>query len=74
MTKRRISVDAGACVGARLCQMAAADLFRMNEAEGRSEPLRPEVEDSEELWDAAEGCPQEAIVVHDAESGEQLFP
>lgn len=73
MSKRRISVT-GACVGSRLCQMSAPELFRMNEAEGRSEPLEPEVEDSEELWDAAEGCPQEAIEVHDAETGEQLFP
>ena len=73
MAKRRISVTR-ACVGSRLCQMAAPELFRMDEAEGRSVPLQPEVEDSEELMDAAEGCPQEAIVVDDAETGEQLFP
>jgi ferredoxin len=73
MARRRITVS-DACVGARLCQMAAPELFRMNEAEGRSEPRQPEVEDSEELMDAAEGCPQEAIVVHDAQTGEQLFP
>lgn len=74
MAKRRISVDGDACVGSRLCQMAAPELFRMNDAAGVSEPLQPEAEDSAELWDAAEGCPQEAILVHDAASGEQLFP
>lgn len=75
MTKRRVvSVDPGICKGSRLCQMAAPEVFRMDDQAGVARVLTGEVEDSDALWDAAEGCPQEAISLADASSGEQLFP
>jgi ferredoxin len=70
----RVSVDEAKCVGGRMCQLAAPEVFRVDESRGLSQVLVPEVDESEEVWDALEGCPTEAISARDAETGEQVFP
>ncbi|MEV6229242.1 hypothetical protein AB0L88_15360 [Saccharopolyspora shandongensis] len=42
--------------------------------EGSSCARRPEVDPAEEVTDAAESCPVEAITVRDAGTGEVLAP
>jgi ferredoxin len=70
----RVEVDEKVCVGSRLCQMAAPEVFVVRDGDGYATVLQPEAEGVEEVWDAIEGCPREAIRAHDAQTGEQLFP
>ena len=69
-----VSITEPSCIGSRLCNLAAPDVFAIDEERGVSEVLRSPVDGSEAVWDAIEGCPMEAIVATDADSGEQLFP
>jgi ferredoxin len=70
----RLRVDEHECVGSRLCQMAAPEVFRVDEARGVAVVLAEEVDGTEATWEAVESCPREAISASDAATGEQLFP
>jgi ferredoxin len=70
----RVAVDEKACVGSRLCQMAAPEVFVVKDGDGYATVLQAEPAATEEVWDAIEGCPREAIAAQDADTGEQLFP
>ena len=70
----KVQVDEDNCVGSRLCQLAASEVFEVDETRGISTVLVDEVEASEDVWEAIEGCPREAIIAKDAGSGQQLFP
>jgi ferredoxin len=68
----RLAVDPDRCIGSGLCVAMAPDRFRL--ADGRSRPVEPEVEEAEEILDAALSCPTEAITVRDTGTGEVLAP
>ena len=71
--KLRVRVDHLLCVGNAMCETFAPNVFRLND-DRQSEAVDP-TDDSEGLiLEAAENCPMSAIIVEDAESGEQLFP
>lgn len=75
MTDRlSVEVDREVCVGSRLCQMVAPEAFRLDEATGHAVVLEPEVDDEEPVWEAAEGCPREAIRLTSVATGRQRFP
>jgi ferredoxin len=68
----RITVDQGACQGTGLCSSVASKFFELRG--GRSEPIESEVDAHEDVIDAAEGCPVEAILVVSAGDGRVIAP
>ncbi len=79
-----VKVDQDLCVGAESCVTLAPEVFALDESQlggprWGSEPLgMREVEektlDSERIILAAKSCPYQAIIVHDAKTGEQIVP
>jgi ferredoxin len=74
VTRRlRVAVDRAVCIGSGMCVGSSPDMFELD-AFRQSHPRCETVEDTQAVWDAAENCPVEAISVHDADTGEELFP
>lgn len=74
MSRRlRITIDYDRCVGSGICILTAPGVFAYN-AERQSTVTDPAAEPEERVLEAAQGCPQLAITVEDAETGERLFP
>ena len=69
----KIRVDHLLCVGNAMCETFAPNAFRLNE-DRQSEAVDPQGDSVEKILEAAENCPMSAIIVQDAETGEQLFP
>lgn len=64
------------CIGAGTCSQIAQKTFEMNDeniAEMINDPEKEEDND-DLLFAAAASCPAFAIIVKDAETGEQIFP
>jgi hypothetical protein len=49
------------------------NVFRLND-DRQSEAVDPAGDPFEKVMEAAENCPMSAIIVEDADTGEQLFP
>ena len=71
--KLRIRVDHATCVGNAMCEAIVPKVFRLNNNR-QSEAVDPAGDSVEKILEAAESCPVSAILVEDAETGEQLFP
>jgi ferredoxin len=71
--KLRVRVDHLLCVGNAMCETFAPNVFRLNK-DRQSEAVNPAGDSEEKILEAAENCPMSAIIVEDAETGEQLFP
>jgi ferredoxin len=71
--KLRVRVDHNVCVGNAMCETFAPNTFRLNDNR-QSEAVDPNGDSVEKILEAAENCPVSAILVEDAETGEQLFP
>ena len=69
----RVRVDHLLCVGNAMCETFAPNVFRLND-DRQSEAVNPAGDSEEKIVEAAENCPMSAIIVEDAETGEQLFP
>ena len=69
----RVAVDHNRCVGSTMCVQVACETFVLNE-EGQSMVIDPNGASREQVLDAAEQCPIEAITVDDAATGENLYP
>ena len=68
----RVRIDRQLCVGFGDCVTAAPEAFRMDD-EGLAEFVKPEICAREELLQACDACPVDAITVWD-EEGRQLVP
>ncbi|MDH6128862.1 ferredoxin [Kitasatospora sp. GP82] len=68
-----VTVDRTRCVGTGACTGTAPDDLELG-PDGRARALRPASTARDELTEAAEMCPVEAITVHFAHSGEQVAP
>ncbi|MEU9128497.1 ferredoxin [Kitasatospora sp. NPDC048540] len=68
-----VTVDRHRCVGTGLCAATAPDDLTLG-TDGRALPRRPSTALSEELAEAAEMCPVEAIAVLRPATGEQVAP
>ncbi len=68
-----IQVDRELCFGFGDCVDSAPGLFDLDE-EGKSVVIDPEAHDLDDLLVAAQDCPVDAIIVVDADSGEQRYP
>ncbi|MFC7342207.1 ferredoxin [Saccharopolyspora griseoalba] len=67
-----IAVDDQTCIGSGMCAGVAPDHFEL--VDGYSQAKKDRVEPSDDLVDAAESCPVEAILVRDVESGKVVAP
>ncbi len=66
-------VDRDVCISSAFCVAAAPEDFELDDNQ-QSHATDSPLEETDELWDALEGCPVEAIQAEDADTGEQVFP
>ena len=68
----KIKVDRNLCIGVSNCVAIAPTVFELDE-ENKAVVLDPSSVDDDTLMEAAESCPEKAIIVEDDE-GRQLYP
>jgi ferredoxin len=67
----RIVVDRRKCAGEAICVGIAPEVFDLDE-EQIAVVINPEGTDYDTIMEAAQACPQDAISVIDADTGERL--
>ena len=68
----KVKVDRELCIGVSNCVAIAPTVFKLDD-QNRAVVLDPGSVDEETLIEAAESCPENAIIVDDDE-GNQLYP
>jgi len=68
----KIRVDRDLCIGVSNCVAIAPTVFKLDE-ENKAVVLDPSSVDDDTLLEAAESCPENAIIIEDDE-GHQLYP
>ena len=68
----KVRVDRDLCIGVGNCVAFAPTVFKLDE-ENKAVVLDPSSVDDDTLLEAAESCPEQAIIVEDDE-GRQLYP
>jgi len=68
----QVRVDRDLCIGVGNCVAFAPTVFKLDE-ENKAVVLDSSSVDDDTLLEAAESCPEQAIIVEDDE-GHQLFP
>lgn len=68
----KVRVDRDLCIGVGNCVAYAPTVFKLDD-ENKVVVLDPSSVDDETLLEAAESCPENAIIVEDDE-GNQLYP
>ena len=68
----KVRVDRDLCIGVGNCVAFAPTVFALDE-ENKAVVLDPSSVDNDYLLEAAESCPEQAIIVEDDE-GYQLYP
>ena len=69
----KIRVDRGLCKGAASCVATAPGAFQLDD-EDKAVVIDQHGASDEGIWEAAESCPLDAIILEDEETGEQLYP
>jgi ferredoxin len=64
---------APSCISSGYCRNSAPDVFGQGEHRKSVAKTNP-VEESDEVWEAMEACPVEAISATDAATGAVVFP
>ena len=68
----KVRVDRDLCIGVGNCVAFVPTVFKLDE-ENKAVVLEPSSVDEDTLLEAAESCPENAIIVEDDE-GNQLYP
>ncbi|MFE2096826.1 ferredoxin [Streptomyces sp. NPDC059468] len=68
-----VEVDRSVCIGSAQCLHHAPDGFRLDSAR-QSHPVEPDTDASEQVLEAAENCPVEAIMITLVGGAEPVFP
>ncbi len=68
----KVRVDRDLCIGVGNCVALAPTVFTLDK-DNKAVVLDPSSVDEDSLLEAAESCPENAIIVEDAE-GNQLYP
>jgi len=68
----KVKVDRGLCIGVGNCVVAAPKVFKLDQ-QNKAVAADASSADEETLWDAAQSCPENAIILEDDE-GHQLYP
>ncbi|MBI2853790.1 MAG: ferredoxin [Chloroflexi bacterium] len=69
---KRVRIDREKCIGIGNCVAVAATVFQLDE-ENKAIVLDPASVSEEVLFEAAESCPQDAVVLED-DRGQQVYP
>lgn len=72
-SKYKVEILREACIGAASCVAIAADTFQLDE-ENLVYMVEGEWDQDDIVLAAAQSCPVFAIIIKDAETGEQVFP
>ena len=73
MKKLRIDINRDVCVGDGLCRETAPDTFTAD-SEGKTVLIEPVGDEPQYIKSAAKSCRLEAITLHDADTGERVWP
>ena len=68
----KVKVDRDLCIGVSNCIAVAPTVFKLDD-ENKAVVLDSDSIDEETLMEAAESCPENAIIVED-DGGNQLYP
>ncbi|OIJ67228.1 ferredoxin [Streptomyces mangrovisoli] len=68
-----VEVDRSLCIGSAQCVHHAPTAFHLDPAR-QSHPLTPSTDANEQILEAAETCPVEAILITLLDTGEPVFP
>jgi ferredoxin len=68
----KVKVDRELCIGIGNCVVAAPKVFKLDQ-QNKAVAADASAVDQEILWDAAQSCPENAIILEDDE-GRQLYP
>ena len=69
----KVKVDRELCIGVGNCVVVAPKVFKLDQQNKAVAADASSVDDEEVLWDAAQSCPENAIILEDDE-GRQLYP
>lgn len=69
-----VGVDPETCTSTQMCTMFAPHVFEYDDELMASTAVRSPVEGTDDVWQAIESCPVEAIWARKAATGEQLYP
>jgi ferredoxin len=73
MAKYKVEINRDECTGCELCTSEAPDTFEMAD-DGLAKVTNPEGDTPETILSAAQSCPAEVIILHDADTGEKVWP
>ncbi len=73
MPKYRIEINKDECTGDGVCVQEAPKTFEIGD-DGVVMVIRPDGDDPQMVFSAAEACPTDAIILYDAETGEKIWP
>ena len=68
----RVRVDRNLCTGVANCETIAPTVFKLDKT-NKVVLLDPKSADDRTLMDAAEACPENAIIIED-DDGNQIYP
>ena len=68
-----IEVDRVLCFGFGDCVDSAPGVFELDD-ESKSVVVDPDAQDKDDIVLAAQDCPVDAIIILDADSGDQIYP
>jgi len=68
----RVKVDRELCIGVSNCVAIAPTVFQLDD-ENKAVVIDPASADAQTILEAAESCPEDAIIIEDDE-GHQLYP
>jgi len=68
----KVRIDRELCIGISNCVAVAPSVFQLDK-ENIAVVIDPSTVDEKKLYEAAESCPQNAVILEDDE-GQQLYP
>ena len=68
----RVRIDRELCIGSANCTNLASTVFQLDDQE-KATVLDPSSVEEDTLWEAAQQCPTDAIILED-DSGKQVYP
>ncbi len=68
----RTRIDRDVCIGAAMCVATAPDVYELDD-EGLARAVDPEPGDDDLLWEAAQACPVQAVILED-DDGKRVYP
>ena len=68
----KVMIDRDLCIGLGNCVAVAPTVFKLDKS-NKAVVLKPESVDEDTLMNAAESCPENAVIIED-DDGNQLYP